>query len=1302
MPKSIFRHSLVALVLLVSMAGQATSLAGTTGALSGDVLDTQTNAAIANAVVTVSSPSQNAQATTDATGRFTFLSLAPDTYTISAQKQGYDTVSQAGLTVIADQTRTLMLRTQKALKEIGRVSSRSAGDLVKPGTTSDVYSVTAATAEKASVLGGGGNINNAYSGVSAVPGAYVPQGQQGYGQGVFIRGGDYDQVGYEYDGVPVNRSFDQYAGGSLSNLGQQELQVYTGGAPASSSASAISGFINQVIRTGTYPGFGTLNGGIGSPTFYHKLTAEVGGATPNRLFSYFFAGGGYNQSFRLWDQNNGPAIDPAIGYLTVINNPNNTAFNVNSYQGAGNVPTGVVGQCVAGLSPYTTGAVKPAGMNGDPGCYSFAPGYYFNGASAQTDAGGVGFSNLAGRDFIANLHFGIPHRRDAGKDDIQLLYSASALFSTVYSSQNDIGLSNAFNAYGPPAHNPQCTNATGTVLLCNTTLDYIDPNAFPLGTAFGTPATGLKTAPYLQPGSPQQRAPNALIPPNLRDGFTNNQDIVKVQYQKNFGSSAYARLYGYTFYSDWLITGNNYNGAFFATAFNPNGGNGEGNIGPPVGNSPDYELSTHTRGAELQLVDQINAHHLLNFTANYTTASTKRVNNTSLFADAGTNSRATSDTDGINCFNISGGIAPCNRGVPGNKAPWNTLGRYSNPTPWVPVNGSWIVTNNLPRATYNAVMPKFASFALTDQFKPNDKLLINLGLRYERFEFDLPTTSDNGKDFWFNAARKEFCYDSQTLAPLQIPLFGRPFPAYNPANGSFDCVQAAAAVLGINNPNLVHPDGLNGHRLLSNAYDHTLTNNVFSPRLAATYTVDPYTVLRASYGKYSQPISSAFTQYNTLQPNLATFLFNTFWKYGFTSPRHDVVPSVSDNYDFSLEHNFRNTDVSVKLTPFYRSTRDQVQQFFLDPTTGFVSGLNVGHQTSYGVEFQLQKGDFNKNGLSGLLSYTYTNSKIRYNDFRSAPGRNVIDVLNDGVVSYNKFTKFCDPNVNPGNATSAICGGSAAHPAVLAASPCYQANSGAENQLGGAPASPGCLNATDIVNPYYNDPLQPLFDRNGSYYPFDIFPAISEVGLPGGTVNSFHVPHVFTAIVNWRKDKLAITPSIQFNVGNRYGAPLDTPGIDPTTCTNNQVGVPTAPNPKLPDYTTCFGNLTVPNPENGGRFVSLGQFVNPSQLSVNATVTYDLSAKVRGALTFGNIVNRCFGGSATPWRSAFSDSHVCSYGANGFAPSPIATHGGFYNGAGPNDLAANGVPLNPYLAHSYQPLTFLQPFNMFLNFTLKI
>ncbi|MBV8152433.1 MAG: carboxypeptidase regulatory-like domain-containing protein, partial [Candidatus Eremiobacteraeota bacterium] len=239
------RQSLTAVVVLFVFLVQGTwTLAGTTGTLSGNVVDSSANSAVAGAKVTVVSPSQTATVSTDAAGHFVFLALAPDTYTVSIDKQGYDPLSQSGINIFADQNQTINLSLMRTLRVIGRVTSRSQSDLVKPSTTSDIYSISAITAEKASVLGGGGSMQQMYSAIAASPGTYVPTGQNGWNQYVYIRGSNYDQTGYEYDGVPVNRAFDNYAAHTGTSLGQQELQVYTGGGPASASATGLGGFIN--------------------------------------------------------------------------------------------------------------------------------------------------------------------------------------------------------------------------------------------------------------------------------------------------------------------------------------------------------------------------------------------------------------------------------------------------------------------------------------------------------------------------------------------------------------------------------------------------------------------------------------------------------------------------------------------------------------------------------------------------------------------------------------------------------------------------------------------------------------------------------------------------------------------------------------------------------------------------------------------------------------------------------------------------------------------------------------------------
>ena len=198
-------------MLVALFAGQVTwTLAGTTGGLRGTVLDSGTMAPLAGVLVTAASPSQSVSTTTDAGGNFTFLTLAPDNYTLTTTKNGYQPVSTPGQIVFADTVQTVAVRMTKALQTIARVTAAGAGALVKSGTTADVYSVNAAMQASTAALGGGGNLNSAYSAISTVPGAYVVPNQSGYMDTVHIRGGDFDQVGYEFDGVPVNRSFDNY------------------------------------------------------------------------------------------------------------------------------------------------------------------------------------------------------------------------------------------------------------------------------------------------------------------------------------------------------------------------------------------------------------------------------------------------------------------------------------------------------------------------------------------------------------------------------------------------------------------------------------------------------------------------------------------------------------------------------------------------------------------------------------------------------------------------------------------------------------------------------------------------------------------------------------------------------------------------------------------------------------------------------------------------------------------------------------------------------------------------------------
>ncbi len=353
MKKPSLRNVAVALTMLVAFLVQGTwALAGTTGGLSGVVTD-EKGAPVVAATVSVAAPSGTSTTTTDASGHYVFLNLAPDTYTVSVKKDGYNPVSQGGVTVFADQTHTVNIQTEHSIREIGHVTSRAANDLVKSGTTADIYSVNAATAEKVASIGGGTNLNSAYSALASQPGVMLDYGGMGWGQTIYIHGASYSQVGYEFDGIPVNRAFDNYNANTLTNLGQQELQVYTGGAPATSTSATVGGFINQVIRTGTYPGFGTVNAGFGAPSYYHALQGEAGGATPNRLFSYYVGLLGYDQSQRIQDQFNG-GLSPGFNISPSISTGPNDSLQTG----------GIFSLCGPPGSAYPSPLVQPGGCLG--------------------------------------------------------------------------------------------------------------------------------------------------------------------------------------------------------------------------------------------------------------------------------------------------------------------------------------------------------------------------------------------------------------------------------------------------------------------------------------------------------------------------------------------------------------------------------------------------------------------------------------------------------------------------------------------------------------------------------------------------------------------------------------------------------------------------------------------------------------------------------------------------------------------------------------------------------------------------
>jgi len=256
-------------------------------------------------------------------------------------------------------------------------------------------------------------------------------------------------------------------------------------------------------------------------------------------------------------------------------------------------------------------------------------------------------------------------------------------------------------------------------------------------------------------------------------------------------------------------------------------------------------------------------------------------------------------------------------------------------------------------------------------------------------------------------------------------------------------------------------------------------------------------------------------------------------------------------------------------------------------------------------------------------------------------------------------------------------------------SPFYCSGNPSAAAFGSAGADPSCTAGNSIANPYYSSKLQSTLTING-WYP-GASTGIDPAANPGQ--GYFDTPWNGTLLLNYRKNKLAITPSLQITQGSTYGGPLDTRGIDPRNCASNSslagsniVALSPNTNPFQCDFSTwagsssiAAGNLYIPNPATG-TFNTPGQYRNPWELGVNMAISYDVSPKVQLNLTIANLYHNCFGGSTAPWTTNYPPGkNVCAYGANGLYTS------NFYNGTSQFDTAANGSTPQPWQQQPYNP-----------------
>ena len=339
------------------------------------------------------------------------------------------------------------------------------------------------------------------------------------------------------------------------------------------------------------------------------------------------------------------------------------------------------------------------------------------------------------------------------------------------------------------------SNPTGELGCAYTYVPYADNISYnvPFGTVIAKNAGSVMTpGVYMAPGTPPHTFGGPL-PASDQSINVNQNDtgITKVQYTYAVSQSAYLRAYGYSFYSDWYLT-------------DPMLGACASLCGQTFG-SAQYQLITHTSGGALDFQDQLNDQNLVTVNGNYTTAGVIRFNNNSAYAGCTPGGFAFPNNcspigymsqnavGGYTCYGYQdnnpsshkfGYSVPClsssyydvAQGTTVNPS-WTSLAA-SGPTafgaagsPAAKAGATWdSLWSGNATGSYNSVRPRFANASLQDQFRPNDKFLINAAIRYDNFTYVMPDSESAADSFYAGMTANYTCVLASTNQVFTTPL----------------------------------------------------------------------------------------------------------------------------------------------------------------------------------------------------------------------------------------------------------------------------------------------------------------------------------------------------------------------------------------------------------------------------------------------------------------------------------------------------------------------------------------------------
>jgi outer membrane receptor protein involved in Fe transport len=233
--KTTHRYVRPAVPFLFALMGFRALFGGTTGKISGVVMDAVTSQPLVGAYMTITGTSMGAA--TELDGSYAVLNVGPGIYTIRVAMMGYQPVIVQNVRVDIDQTTALNARlSPTVLESTEAVTIQAQRPLVQMDMTSSMASVNADEIDKLPV--------QTLSDILEMQAGVVRSGDD-----LHIRGGRSGEVAYWVDGISTMNYYGGSLGVMVENAAIEQLQVVSGTFNAE-YGQAMSGIVNVITKEG--------------------------------------------------------------------------------------------------------------------------------------------------------------------------------------------------------------------------------------------------------------------------------------------------------------------------------------------------------------------------------------------------------------------------------------------------------------------------------------------------------------------------------------------------------------------------------------------------------------------------------------------------------------------------------------------------------------------------------------------------------------------------------------------------------------------------------------------------------------------------------------------------------------------------------------------------------------------------------------------------------------------------------------------------------------------------------------------